>query len=250
MKRFFTNLKGIFRDSHNNTISSKRIVVFMCVIMMVAGFIANVWYGIEISEHIYTAIMYVVLVGVGLTGIEKFAHPSVRVDSTDESLECCRKVCCCCDANNQINPLASPGLTPTLSSISVDRGEQESTVPITLTGTNFTPEIAIYIDGWTDEGLATTLGLTVTNLVVVNSTTLTFDLVISPTAPSAKRNVVVSHTGGFSEFGAVQFQVGYPSASASSTVSASVSPSASVSMSYSPSASISPSASLSASPSS
>lgn len=236
MKRFFTNLKGIFRDSHNNTISSKRIVVFMCVIMMVAGFIANVWYGIEVSEHIYTAIMYVVLVGVGLTGIEKFAHPSVSVDSTDESLECCRKVCCCCDANNQISPLASPGLTPTLSSISVDRGEQESTVPITLTGTNFTPEIAIYIDGWTGVGMYNTLGLTVTNLVVVNSTTLTFDLVISPTAPSAKRNVVVSHTGGFSEFGAVQFQVGYPSAS--------------VSMSYSPSASISPSASLSASPSS
>ena len=250
MKRFFTNLKGIFRDSHNNTISSKRIVVFMCVIMMVAGFIANVWYGIEISEHIYTAIMYVVLVGVGLTGIEKFAHPSVSVDSTDESPECYRKVCCCCDANNQINPLASPGLTPTLSSISVDRGEQESTVPITLTGTNFTPEIAIYIDGWTGEGLATTLGLTVTNLVVVNSTTLTFDLVISQTAPSAKRNVVVSHAGGLSEFGAVQFQVGYPSASANSTVSASVSPSASVSMSYSPSASISPSASLSVSPSS
>ena len=236
MKRFFTNLKGIFRDSHNNTISSKRIVVFMCVIMMVVGFIANVWYGIEVSEHIYTAIMYVVLVGVGLTGIEKFAHPSVRVDSTDESRECCRKVCCCCDANNQISPLASPGLTPTLSSISVDRGEQESTVPITLTGTNFTPEIAIYIDGWTGVGMYNTLGLTVTNLVVVNSTTLTFDLVISPTAPSAKRNVVVSHTGGFSEFGAVQFQVGYPSAS--------------VSMSYSPSASISPSASLSASPSS
>ena len=236
MKRFFTNLKGIFRDSHNNTISSKRIVVFMCVIMMVVGFIANVWYGIEVSKHIYTSIMYVVLVGVGLTGIEKFAHPSVRVDSTDESRECCRKVCCCCDANNQISPLASPGLTPTLSSISVDRGEQESTVPITLTGTNFTPEIAIYIDGWTGVGMYNTLGLTVPNLVVVSSTTLTFDLVISQTAPSAKRNVVVSHTGGFSEFGAVQFQVGYPSAS--------------VSMSYSPSASISPSASLSASPSS
>ena len=48
MKRFFTNLKGIFRDSHNNTISSKRIVVFMCVILKVAGFMANVWYGIEI----------------------------------------------------------------------------------------------------------------------------------------------------------------------------------------------------------
>ena len=73
MKEFFTNLKGIFADSQNNTISSKRIVVFLCVIMMVVGFVANVGYGIEVSEHIYTSIMYVVLVGVGLTGIEKFA---------------------------------------------------------------------------------------------------------------------------------------------------------------------------------
>ena len=73
MKGFFTNLKSIFTDSQNNTISSKRIVVFLCVIMMVVGFIANVGYGIEVSEHIYTSIMYVVLVGVGLTGIEKFA---------------------------------------------------------------------------------------------------------------------------------------------------------------------------------
>ena len=73
MKGFFTNLKSIFIDSQNNTISSKRIIVFLCVIMMVVGFIANVGYGIEVSEHIYTSIMYVVLVGVGLTGIEKFA---------------------------------------------------------------------------------------------------------------------------------------------------------------------------------
>ena len=93
MKGFFTNLKSIFRDTHNNTISSKRIVVFLCVIMMIVGFVANVGYGIEVSEHIYTSIMYVVLVGVGLTGIEKFAHQSV---STNESPECC-----CCKANNQ-----------------------------------------------------------------------------------------------------------------------------------------------------
>ena len=54
MKGFFTS---IFKDSNNNTISSKRIVVFLCVNMMVAGFIANVWYGVEVSEHIYTSIM-------------------------------------------------------------------------------------------------------------------------------------------------------------------------------------------------
>ena len=89
---------SIFRDSLNNTISSKRIVVFMCVIMMVAGFIANVRYGVEVSEHIYTSIMYVVLVGVGFTGIEKFGHMSINAESADKSTECCK---CCCNATNE-----------------------------------------------------------------------------------------------------------------------------------------------------
>ena len=98
MKGFSANIKSTVKDSHNNTISSKRIVVFLCVIMMIVGFVANVWYGVEVSEHIYTSIMYVVLVGVGLTGIEKFAHQSVRAD---EPPECCK--CCYCNANKQIS---------------------------------------------------------------------------------------------------------------------------------------------------
>ena len=96
MKGFFTS---IFKDSNNNTISSKRIVVFMCIIMMVAGFIANVRYGVEVSEHIYTSIMYVVLVGVGFTGIEKFGHMSINAERADKSTECCK--CCCCNAKNK-----------------------------------------------------------------------------------------------------------------------------------------------------
>ena len=89
---------SIFRDSLNNIISSKRIVVFMCVIMMVAGFIANVRYGVEVSAHIYTSIMYVVIVGVGFTGIEKFGHMSINAESADKSTECCK---CCCNATNE-----------------------------------------------------------------------------------------------------------------------------------------------------
>ena len=96
MKGFFTS---IFKDSNNNTISSKRIVVFLCVNMMVTGFIANVWYGVEVSEHIYTSIMYVVIVGVGFTGIEKFGHMSINAESADKSTECCK--CCCCNAKNE-----------------------------------------------------------------------------------------------------------------------------------------------------
>ena len=92
---------------------------------------------------------------------------------------------------------------------------------VTLTGTYFAsdyypdgqPEIAIYLDGRTGEDLATVRGITVTNLVVVNSTTLTCDFVISQTAPiGLGARVAVSHTGGISSYvGAPTFTVGFPS---------------------------------------
>jgi hypothetical protein len=94
-------------------------------------------------------------------------------------------------------------------------------VPITLTGTNFTsdyypdaqPEIAIYLDGRTGEDMATVRGITVENFVVVNSTTITCDFVISQTAPiGLGGRVAVSHTGGISSYaGAPTFTVGFPS---------------------------------------
>lgn len=108
MNTFFSNIRGMISDSTNGTISSKRIVVFLCVIMMVVGFVANVFYGAEVSEHIYTSIMMVVLVGVGLTGAEKFAKSAAPVACpVDESFECCRdsqccrNVCCCCCPHRQ-----------------------------------------------------------------------------------------------------------------------------------------------------
>ena len=94
MNTFFAGIKGMVADSHNNSISSKRIVVFMCVIMMVVGFVANVFYGVEVAEHIYTSIMMVVLVGVGLTGAEKFAQHSDNTGACTSS-DCCRKSCFC-----------------------------------------------------------------------------------------------------------------------------------------------------------
>ena len=115
---------------------------------------------------------------------------------------------------DQDNPSASPspsaGLAPTLSSISVDRGEQESTVPITLTGTNFTSDYYPLPDGQTD--IAVNIdgtGVTVLRFKVVSSTTLTCDFVISQTAENSQRNVTVSHTGGTSA--PQTFTVGFPS---------------------------------------
>ena len=83
---------------------------------------------------------------------------------------------------------------------------------LTLTGTNFTSDyyptgqtgITVYISPYATGG-----GVTVTNIVVVNSTTLTCDFVISQTAAAGVRTVIVEHSGGTS--GTQPFTVGYPS---------------------------------------
>lgn len=84
MKTFFRHVKGLLKDSHNNTVSSKRVVVFLSVLMMIIGFAGNMFYELQVAEHIYNAIMYVVVTGLGMTGLEKFAKlPAGPTDPSD-----------------------------------------------------------------------------------------------------------------------------------------------------------------------
>jgi hypothetical protein len=84
VKTFFRHVKGLLKDSHNNTVSTKRVVVFLSVLMMIIGFAGNMFYGLQVAEHIYNAIMYVVVTGLGMTGLEKFAKlPAGPTDPSD-----------------------------------------------------------------------------------------------------------------------------------------------------------------------
>jgi hypothetical protein len=83
VKTFFRHVKGLLKDSHNNTVSSKRVVVLLSVLMMIIGFVGNMFYGLQVAEHIYNAIMYVVVTGLGMTGLEKFAKPPSGPDASD-----------------------------------------------------------------------------------------------------------------------------------------------------------------------
>ena len=55
--------------------------------MMVAGFAGNLFYGLTVAEHIYSAIMYVVVTGLGMTGLEKFAKPAAPSDPESETVD-------------------------------------------------------------------------------------------------------------------------------------------------------------------
>jgi hypothetical protein len=82
-----------------------------------------------------------------------------------------------------VNPPA-----PTLASISPTRGTQGSSFAVTLTGTGFASPMSVN----------TGVGVTASNVTVVNSTTATATFTIDPTAPTGSQNVSVTTSSGTS----------------------------------------------------
>src|SRR4051812_315111 len=95
----------------------------------------------------------------------------------------------------------SPGPgAPTLTTVSPNQGLRGSTVAVTLTGTNF-------VVGATTVTVSGS-GVTVSNVVVGSSTSLTASFVLDPTAPTDARTVTVTTAAGTS--GAQTFTVNPP----------------------------------------
>lgn len=57
----------------NGIPSSKRMLIVLCVILMAVGYIANLFWDYTVDEFMFNAIMYIVIGGMGITGVEKFA---------------------------------------------------------------------------------------------------------------------------------------------------------------------------------
>jgi hypothetical protein len=64
-------LRSMLKDSHDGSISSKRVVTFLAFLLCAGGFIAMV-YGYPIDAKIYDSMMYIVIAGLGFTASEKF----------------------------------------------------------------------------------------------------------------------------------------------------------------------------------
>jgi len=79
---------------------------------------------------------------------------------------------------------ASP---PTLASVSPNSGNQGTTVPVTLTGTNFISGATVAVSG---------SGVTAQNVVVQSGTSITADFVITAGAATGARDVTVTTGGG------------------------------------------------------
>lgn len=67
------NLKSMLSDGVNGSVSSKRVITFLSFLLCSMGFVANLYWGLKIDPFIYNSMMYIVVAGLGFTGMEKFA---------------------------------------------------------------------------------------------------------------------------------------------------------------------------------
>lgn len=81
MKAVLDYIKGILADG-SGTPSSKRIISIVFAILIGVAFVANLFGGYQVADNILDAVMLVVIAGLGITGIEKFA-PKVKKKEED-----------------------------------------------------------------------------------------------------------------------------------------------------------------------
>lgn len=65
-------LKGMLAEG-DGKLSNKRVITLLSTVMLVVAFVANVFMAKHIDDNILNAIMFVIIGGMGITGMEKFA---------------------------------------------------------------------------------------------------------------------------------------------------------------------------------
>jgi hypothetical protein len=75
-------VKGILSD-RSGMPSSKRVIALAFSILLGVAFVANLGWGLTIADNILDATMLVIIAGLGLTGIEKFAPLNSKKDASE-----------------------------------------------------------------------------------------------------------------------------------------------------------------------
>ncbi len=65
-------IKGMMSEG-DGKLSNKRVITLLSTVMLVVAFVANVFMGKHVDDNILNAIMFVIIGGMGITGMEKFA---------------------------------------------------------------------------------------------------------------------------------------------------------------------------------
>ena len=65
-------LNGMLKDSHDESISSKRVIAFAAFLLCAVAFVANLFWNYRVEPFMFDAMIYLAMVGIGATAVEKF----------------------------------------------------------------------------------------------------------------------------------------------------------------------------------
>lgn len=66
------SIKEIFTGV-NGDLSSKRVVTFICVLLMAVAFLLDLIMDLSVPQFMFEAVMYIIVAGIGFSGAEHFA---------------------------------------------------------------------------------------------------------------------------------------------------------------------------------
>ena len=76
---FFKNML-----SSEGKVSSKRFVTFVCLLFMLIGYTANLFWDFTIESDLFQSLQWIVMAGLGFTAAENFSHNGKTKELTEE----------------------------------------------------------------------------------------------------------------------------------------------------------------------
>jgi hypothetical protein len=78
-------LKGMLDDSHNKSLSSKRVVTFLAFLLCGIAFISNLFWNYTVESYMFEGMIYLTMAGLGFTASEKFASINKNKQNTENN---------------------------------------------------------------------------------------------------------------------------------------------------------------------
>ena len=60
--------------SSGSKVSSKRVVTFICLLFMIIGYVANLFWDFEVASNMFESLQWIVMAGLGFTASENFRN--------------------------------------------------------------------------------------------------------------------------------------------------------------------------------
>lgn len=66
-------LTSMLQDSHDHSVSSKRVITFLAFLLCGTSFLVDLFTEYTVTPALFDSMMYIVIAGLGFTASEKFS---------------------------------------------------------------------------------------------------------------------------------------------------------------------------------